>query len=60
MGHLPCEYRLRAEAVQPGDTRRLWGDTRVAFQYLEGAVRGKGTGSSGGSVVMGQGEMVSN
>ncbi len=23
MGHLPCEYRLRAEAVQPGEEKAL-------------------------------------
>lgn len=59
MERIPCEHRLRAEAVLPGEEKAL-GVMRVAFQYLKGAVRGKGTDSSAGSVVMGQGEVVSN
>jgi len=40
--------------------RRLQGDLRRAFQYLKGALKKKETDSLVGSVVMGQGEIVSN
>ena len=52
-GTPPYEYRLRAGmcSLEKG---RLWGDLRVAFQYL------KETNSLEGSVIIGQGEIVSN
>ena len=38
--------------------RRLWGDLRVAFQYLKGGCEKEGTATLAGSVVTGQREMV--
>ena len=59
MEHLPCEDRLRAGAVQPGE-RRFWGDLRVAFRYLPGSYRKEGDGLLAGSVVIEQGHTVSS
>ena len=58
MEHLSYEDRLRELRLFSLNKRRLQGDLRVAFQYLNGAVRKKGTDSLAGSVVTGQGKMV--
>ena len=42
------------------EKRRLWGDLRVACQYLKGNYRKEGTESSAGSVAIEQGEMASS
>lgn len=42
------------------EMERLQGDLRVAFLYLRGAVRKKGTDLLAGSVVIELGEMISN
>lgn len=47
------QYRLRAGSVQHR------GDQSAAYQYLQGAVRKKGT-DLGGSIVIGKGKKVSN
>ena len=59
-GTAPCEDRLRELGLFRMGKRRLWGDLRAAFWYIRGAVRKKGTDSLAESVVIGQGEMVSN
>jgi len=53
---LPCLVRLREGGMFSLENGRLWGDLRVAFGYLKGAVRKKGTDSLVGSVVIGHGK----
>lgn len=57
--HLSCEDRLRELVLLRLEKRRIQGDLIVAFQYLKGSYK-NGTDSLAGSVVVGQGEMVSN
>ena len=58
--HLPCEDRLRELGVFSLEKRRLWGDLRVASQYLEGATENMGRDFLKGHVVIGQGLTVLN
>ena len=60
MGHLSYRDRLRELGLFSMENRRLWGELRVALQYLKVAVGKKGTDSLAGPVVTEQGEMVSN
>jgi len=55
--HLSCKDRLRELELLCLEKRRPWGDLRAAFWYPKGK---KGTDSLAGSVVIGQGEMVSS
>ena len=54
MEHLPYKDRLR-EGPFSLENRRLRGDLREAFQYLK-----EGYKNETGSVVIGQGEIISN
>jgi len=56
----PSKNRLRKPGLFSIEKRRLWGDLREAFQYQKGAIRKKGTDSFAGSVLLGQGKMVSS
>jgi len=40
--HLSCEERLRELVLFSLEKSRLWGDPRVAFQYLKGASNQEG------------------
>ena len=57
MEHIPCEDRLKAGAVQPGEEKAP-GRPRSGLLASKGAVRRKGTDSSAGCVGIGQREMV--
>ena len=62
MEHFPSEDSLREMGLLSLEKKRLWGDLRVAFHNIKKGlweIR-KGTDSSAGSVVIGQGEVVSN
>ena len=53
------EQAERAGAVQPGEERAL-GDLKAVLQYLKGgAIRKRETDSLSGSIMTGQGEIVS-
>ena len=58
MKHLSYEDRLSELELFSLEKKRLQGDLIADFQYLECGFKKKGD-SSAGSVVMGQGEMVS-
>jgi len=59
MEHLPCEDGLRAGAGRP-QGEKVTGRPESGLPVSKGTVRKTGTWSLTGSVVIGQGEMVSN
>jgi len=57
MENIPYQDRLKELGLFSLEKRRIQGNLRVALQYIKG---GSKKDSSAGSVVIGQGEMVSN
>jgi len=55
--HLSYEERLRDLGLFRLEKRRLWGDLRAAFQYLQGPIGKMETNFLVGPVVIGQGVM---
>ena len=55
MEHLSYKDRLRELGLFSLEKRRVQGDPRAAFQFLQGSYE-KGTDSLEGSVVIGQGK----
>ena len=60
MEHLHYEDRLRELGLCSLEKRRIWGDLKVAFQYLQEGCKKEGTDSLAGSVARGQEETLSN
>ena len=56
--HFPCEDSLRELGLFSLGNRRLWGDLRMAFQYVKQDY--KEEDSLAGFVMTGQGKMISN